>query len=321
MQLPGLAGRYVQPPFPLSNDVWYKVTIPASGNVVVQNSATTSYVNDLILQAYSGSCGALTEIGCDDNGNPDPWPSSNHSRISLTGRTPGETIFVRAVPKTGNNLGQFSICAFDETATGLPELSINDVSKNEGDSGTKKYSFTISLSAASTNTVKVKYKTLDQTATAPVDYTAVSSTQVIFNPGEVAKTIKITVNGDTSVESDEKFKVKLVSPVNAVIADATGIGTIKDDDGSSFAFSSNPANAIANNMRINIYPNPVKDVLNISIPPGADMYNIILMDVTGRILKHISIAGNHQKISFSMNGFFKWNVYGRCIFKTATSMF
>src|SRR5678816_4532115 len=145
----------------------YEVTIPASGNVVVQTSATTSYVNDLIIQAYSGSCGTLTEIACDDNGN--------HARISLTGRIPGETIFVRVVPKTGNNLGQFSICAFDETATGLPELSIDDVSKNEGDAGTKKYSFSISLSAASANTVKVKYKTLDQSATAPDDYTAVGS--------------------------------------------------------------------------------------------------------------------------------------------------
>jgi len=214
---------------------------------------------------------------------------------------------VRAVPKTGNNLGQFSICAFDETATGLPELSINDVSKNEGDSGTKKYSFTISLNAASANTVKVKYKTLDQTATAPGDYTAVSSTQVIFNPGEVAKTIKITVNGDTTVESDEKFKVKLVSPVNAVIADAIGIGTIKDDDASSFAFSSNPANVISDNRKINIYPNPVKDVLNISIPQGVDVYNIILMDVTGRVLKEISTAGSGQKISFSLSSFSNGN--------------
>jgi hypothetical protein len=49
----------------------------------------------------------------------------------------------------------------------LPELSIDNVSKNEGDAGTKKYSFTISLSAALHKTIKVKYKTLDESATAP----------------------------------------------------------------------------------------------------------------------------------------------------------
>ena len=293
---PGLTRPLCTSTFPLSNDVWYKVTIPASGNVVVQTSATTSYVNDLILQAYSGSCGTLAEIACDDNGNPDPWPSSNHGRISLTGRTPGETIFVRVIPKTGNNLGQFSICAFDETATGLPELSIDNVSKTEGDAGTKKYSFTISLSAASTQTVKVKYKTLDQTATAPSDYTAVSNTQVTFNPGEVAKIIKITVNGDTSAENDETFKVKLTNPVNAVIADATGVGTIKDDDGSPFAFSNETTNATANRTGITVYPNPAKDILNIDLLQSAGIHSITISDIAGRTLKQLSVTGKEKKI-------------------------
>ncbi|HEX5151303.1 MAG TPA: T9SS type A sorting domain-containing protein [Parafilimonas sp.] len=294
---PGLSRPLCTSTFPLLNDVWYKVTIPASGNVVVQTSATTSYVNDLILQAYSGSCAALTEIACDDNGNADPWPSSNHGRISLTGRSPGETIFVRVVPKTGNNLGQFSICAFDETATGLPGISINNVNKNEGDAGTKKYSFTISLSAASTQKVKVKYKTLDQTATAPEDYTAVSSTQVTFNPGEVAKIVKITVNGDTSVESDEKFKVKLLNPVNAVIADAIGVGTIRDDDGSPFAFSNEATNATATRTAITVYPNPAKDILNINLLQSSGNYNITISDIAGRTLKQFNAIGKQKKIS------------------------
>jgi hypothetical protein len=286
----------------LTNDVWYKLTVPASGNVVIQTSATTSYVNDLLMQAYTGSCGALTEIACDDNSNPDPWPSSNHSRISLTGRTPGQTIYVRVLPKTGNNLGQFSICAFDETATALPSLSINNVSKTEGNSGTKNFGFTISLSAASTKTVKVKYKTADISATAPSDYTAVTSTLVTFNPGEVAKTINISVNGDTTVESNEKFKVRILNPVNAVLEDSIGQGTIKNDDSSAFTFSNEAAIAATNMTGINIYPNPVRDALNINIPQGTETYQVIITDVTGRKLKYLTATGDQEKITIPVNG-------------------
>lgn len=99
----------------LTNDVWYSVTIPASGNVVIQSSATHTGVNDLVMQAYSGACGSLSEIACDEDGNPGAWPSANHSRINITGRTPGEVVFVRMVPRNTVNQGEFSICAFDET--------------------------------------------------------------------------------------------------------------------------------------------------------------------------------------------------------------
>jgi hypothetical protein len=43
-----------------------------------------------------------------------------------------------------------------------------------------------------------------------------------FNPGETVKNINITVNGDTAIESNETFKVKLSDEVNATIADNTG---------------------------------------------------------------------------------------------------
>jgi hypothetical protein len=48
-----------------------------------------------------------------------------------------------------------------------------------------------------------------------------------------------------------------------VIADASCVGTIKDDDGSPFAFSNETTNATANRTEITVYPNPAKDILNI----------------------------------------------------------
>ena len=105
----------------LKFDVWYKVTMPATGKVTVQTSAVNTTVTDLVLQAYSGSCGSLTAIGCDDDGNPDASPSSAHAKLGLTGRTPGEVIFFRVMPyNSSTNTGAFAICAFDTTASLAP---------------------------------------------------------------------------------------------------------------------------------------------------------------------------------------------------------
>ena len=95
------------------------------------------------MLAYTNNCSTFTQIACDEDGNTAPFPSANHPRISLTGRTPGETILYRVMPRNGNNLGQFSICAFDETAASLPTVSINDASFKEGNSGTKLMNFTL----------------------------------------------------------------------------------------------------------------------------------------------------------------------------------
>lgn len=107
----------------LMNDVWYRVTIPATGNVVVLTSAVNTSTSDLVMQAYSGTCGALTLITCDDDGNPDTGPSSAHSRIALTGRTPGEFIYFRVMPYSSFNVGEFAICAYDTTAAVLPPIA------------------------------------------------------------------------------------------------------------------------------------------------------------------------------------------------------
>jgi CSLREA domain-containing protein len=111
----------------------------------------------------------------------------------------------------------------------LPGLSINDVSVAEGNSGTTNANFTVSLSAASGQTVTVNYATANGTATAGSDYVATSGT-LTFTPGQTSKPITVTVIGDTTVEPDETFFVDLSSPTNAAITRSRGTGTIINDD-------------------------------------------------------------------------------------------
>ncbi|MFN8531110.1 MAG: Calx-beta domain-containing protein [Anaerolineae bacterium] len=110
-----------------------------------------------------------------------------------------------------------------------PSLSINDVTLNEGDSGTTSFLFTVSLSAASTQTVTVDYATADGTAAQPGDYTSTSGV-LTFTPGTTAQQVTVLVNGDTTVEGDETFFVNLSNATNATLSDNQGLGTLTNDD-------------------------------------------------------------------------------------------
>lgn len=130
---------------------------------------------------------------------------------------------------TENGTQQVTATITDDDPT--PTLSIDDVSANEGDSGTTTFDFTVSLSAASGRTVSVDYATDIDTATvADNDFSAAGPTTLTFNPGETTKTVSVTVNGDSLHENDETFFVDLTNPSNATLADDQGLGTIQNDD-------------------------------------------------------------------------------------------
>jgi hypothetical protein len=99
-----------------NEDIWFTTTVPATGNVVIQTSVAGHFaIEDLVMEAYSGACGSLSLIACDDDGNPEPAPNDKHCRISLTGRTPGEVIYLRVIKKFSLVYDAFAICAWDRS--------------------------------------------------------------------------------------------------------------------------------------------------------------------------------------------------------------
>ena len=169
---------------------------------------------------------------------------SNNPFITITsgasGTNNGTVSYSIAANTTGSaRTGTITVGnqTFTITQAALPTLTINNVTLNEGNSGTTAFTFTVSLSAAFGQPVTVNYATANGTATAPEDYTAVSGT-LTFAPGEVNKTLTVQVNGDTFAEGNETFTVNLSNANNAVIAIGQGIGTILNDDtGGSLQFS------------------------------------------------------------------------------------
>lgn len=85
-------------------DVWFSVIVPLSGEIVVNGYPLG--MQDGAMAIYSGTCGALALVECDDDDGIDAMPN-----IYLTGRTPGETLWIRMWEFGGNVNSTFGLCA------------------------------------------------------------------------------------------------------------------------------------------------------------------------------------------------------------------
>jgi hypothetical protein len=108
-------------------------------------------------------------------------------------------------------------------------LYIDDVSLDEGNSGTTDFVFTLTRNGDISEEASVDFATVDGTATADNDYVANSGTATI-PAGSTTTTITVVVNGDQIKEDDETFTVNLSNPINTMISDNQGLGTIENDD-------------------------------------------------------------------------------------------
>lgn len=90
----------------LGSDVWFSVIVPASGELDIHTLSVD--FADGAMALYSGACGALTLVECDDDGEPGDGILMPH--IYATGLTPGATMYIRVWEYDNDNNGQFGIC-------------------------------------------------------------------------------------------------------------------------------------------------------------------------------------------------------------------
>ncbi len=117
-----------------NKDIWYKVTVPASGNVTIETfvtGGTSDSDNDYSFQVYSGSCGSLTYINCSEDANLYGTPASYMPALALTGQTPGATLYIRLRKSSSSSQTSFTIAAYDPTLT-VP-LATSDCSQGSVD--------------------------------------------------------------------------------------------------------------------------------------------------------------------------------------------
>jgi hypothetical protein len=199
-----------------------KVTAVSAGTPAA-GSATVTWTTDEPASSQV-EYGATTAYG--STSALDSTLTAGHS-VVLTGLTANSIYHFRVLSRDA--AGNLAASADATFTTAAPALSVNDVSVSEGNSGSSSATFTVSLSAASSAAVTVAYATSDGTARAGSDYSAASGT-LTFAPGVLTRTVSVAVTGDALFEADETFALGLSSPSGASIADASGAGTIVNDD-------------------------------------------------------------------------------------------
>ena len=110
------------------------------------------------------------------------------------------------------------------------KVVIHSVSQDEGNAATTNFTFAVTLSATALAPVTVDFATANGSAIAPGDFTPTSGTLTI-PAGAMGSTITVSVVGDTALDRNEAFYVKLSHPSpNAYLGNTQGVGTILNDD-------------------------------------------------------------------------------------------
>jgi hypothetical protein len=130
---------------------------------------------------------------------------------------------------TGTN-NQVFVNFAPQQAPPQPTITISDTSLTEGNSrtGPGVATFTLTLSAPSSQQVVVNYSTADGTAQGHgIDYQTVSGS-IAFAPGTTTQVVPVPLAGDTVYDGNETFFLNLSNPSGATLARSQATCTIVD---------------------------------------------------------------------------------------------
>src|SRR5205807_1614401 len=175
---------------------------PVTFDIATQDNTATVSDNDYVARTLTAQTIAAGQ-------------QTYHFAVTVNGDTkiePNETFFVNVANISGATVadgqGVGKILNDD-----IARLSINDVSANEGNSGTTTFTFTVTSSLpAPAGGLTFNIATQDSTATvADNDYVARSLAGQTIPAGRQTYLFDVNVNGDTLVEPNETFFVNLAN--------------------------------------------------------------------------------------------------------------
>lgn len=226
-------------------DVFVVAQSSASATILAQADQTNAagwFNGDdaVVLRKGSTIVDVMGQVGLDPGTE---WGTGLTSTLDNTlrrmsticaGDTNGSDAFDPAIEWDGFATDTFDgLGAHTADCGGIPNLSINDVTAAEGDSGSSTFDFTVSLSSpAGAGGVTFDIGTADNSATiGDNDYVANSLTSQTIPAGNSSYIFSVTVNGDTNAEGDETFFVNVTNVTGAAtVVDGQGTGTILDEE-------------------------------------------------------------------------------------------
>ncbi len=134
----------------------------------------------------------------------------------------------------------------DSTTLAIARSTPTSAVKDEGNSGTTPFTFTVTRSGDRSGSTTVNYAVSKHASQCGLIRGSLPTGTVTFGPNDASQVITINVSGDTLVENDEDFTVTLSNPsAPATITTAVATGTIQNDDSTTLAIArSTPTSAV-----------------------------------------------------------------------------
>jgi len=177
-------------------------------------------------------------------------------------------------------------------------LSVGDASLVEGNAGVSEMAFTVTRTGGNDSAVSASYSVALTGTASNADLGSTLTGTVSFEAGQTSAVIRIPVVGDLAGEPNETFSVVLSDPTGgAVLGDASGLGTIVNDD------LPPPANVFINEINYDPDGTDTGEFIEIAGLSGTDLtgWSLVLYNGNG------GAAYNTQALSGvladSANGF------------------
>lgn len=166
--------------------VWYRFTVPTAQNVIVDTQGSNY---DTILSVYTGSEGALTVVGCNDNFTFSGTPTTQ-SRLTVTA-APGTTYYVMVARRGGTPAGS-QILRFNAQFGGA--LTGNLIRNGDFSSGASFFTFNGFLAAT------IESEVLNTRRTSPLGLPYVGNLLPAGLPASAPLDLQIDI-GNSSTEA------------------------------------------------------------------------------------------------------------------------
>jgi hypothetical protein len=258
--------------------------------------------NAMVSSPIGGATDPDNDINNDDNGDPVAGFGVASAAI---------TVAYGAEPVNDGDIDANTNLSLDFGFKTPTTITINDVTLSEGTGGsTTAFNFTVTRNDNS-EAFNLTVNTMDGTAANTSDFTGITNGTVSFTAGgSLTASTTVLVNHDNMVENNETFTVVLSgAPAGVILADASGLGTINNDDAAVVTLSGtqslNEGNAGTTNFTFQAtLNNPVQGGFSIAYNTNNGTATLADADYVDNdnSINFAGTAGEVQNIIVAING-------------------